>query len=151
MLSARVGLVGELLRVLFLVPPRSVNGVVPKVEKERFILMVFDETNCFIRQAVGNVFAFRAISDGSDVMFRTGLSTFVDAVRREIASRAGTWLGVERNFESVLLGPVFLAQSEVPFPKMASPITSVAQHFGQRIEIGIKITLADRIDELLVG
>ncbi len=150
-MSARIGLVGELLRVLFFVAPRSVNGVVPEVQKERFVLVRLNEPDRFIGQAVRDVFALRAIRDRSHVMFRTRLATFVDTVRRKIAAWPGAWLSVKRDLESMLLWPVFLTQAEVPLSEMPGSVTPVTQHFGKRVQLGIEITLADRIDELLVG
>ncbi len=88
--------------------PRSVNGEVPEVEIERFVLMFFHEPEGFIGQTVGDVFAVPTVGDRSDPLL-TGVTTAVDAIRRKITPRAGTWFGVEGDFKSMLFRPVLLA------------------------------------------
>ena len=73
LLAPRIGLFGKLFGVFFLVSPRAMNSVLPKVQKEGIAFVFFNEGDRFVGQSVGDIFSIRTIGNGASWTFRTGL------------------------------------------------------------------------------
>ncbi len=123
----------------------------PEVQKERPVLVGFDELDRLVRQAVGDVFPVGSVGDRADVMPAAGVAVFEDPIRRKITGRAGAGLGVKGDVEAVLVRPMLAAQPQMPFPKMPGAVARFVQDLGESRQAWIEIVLALGIQEPLVG
>ena len=135
LLPARVCPAAAVFHELLLRLKRRVHGVVPQAEEERTMAVIIDVLEGLVGETVGEVLALGPVNEG------------LDAVRREVARRAGVVTAGDVDVEALLLRPPRLV-AEVPLADEARGIAGLLERLRQRPLLQRQEAPAPRADHL---
>ena len=142
---ARIFLLRKILGVVLLVPPRSMNAIAPEVEKKRPAFARGDKLHRLCCLTIDNILPLRAVGDRADASFCRRITIGQHSVRGKIFPRR-PWvrMAVKRHIKSLLLRPVRLCQSQVPFANVRCAIPRTLQSLRQGDLRWLQVVLALR-------